>query len=62
MIEEVLIREGKGSALTCIRFRGFVEPALDFWIHEIVKSDLSICKESEILRKFVVGVGFPIGN
>jgi hypothetical protein len=61
-IEEVSIREGKGSALTCIRFRGFVEPTLDLWIREIAKSDLPICKEMEIPREFVVGAGFLIGN
>jgi hypothetical protein len=45
MIEEVPTGEGKRSALTCIRFRGFVEPTLDLWIHEVAKSDLPICKE-----------------
>jgi len=62
VIEEVLIREGKGSALTCIGFRGFMEPTLDLWIRKIAKFDLPICKESEISGEFVVGVGFPIGN
>jgi hypothetical protein len=61
-IEEVSIREGKGSTLTCIRFQGFVEPMLDLLIREIAKSDLPICKEREIPREFVVGAGFLIGN
>jgi hypothetical protein len=62
VIEEVSIREGKGSVLTCIRFRGFVEPTLDLWIRKIAKFDLSICKEREIPREFVVGARFSIGN
>jgi hypothetical protein len=62
VIEEVSIRERKGSALTCIRFQGFVEPTLDLWIREIAKFDLPICKEREIPREFFVGVGFLIGN
>jgi hypothetical protein len=39
-----LDKEGKGSALTVVKFHGFETPALYHWIREVTKSDIQTIK------------------